>query len=684
MKRNSSFDDMFAMSPQSRTATSPSRRLLFLMIAAAVSSMGIAIGCSDTNLYSPTHELRQNDRVGVTGRVCSEDPVAARFPLRIILVVDESNGPLYSSYDSASQRIQVLRDFVQTATATRENEIAVIGYGGVARKIAPETDSFTRNPGDLNNALTQLQNPVGCFAEGQCRNLRGAVQLARTLIEDDIAQTPRGLRTITQYTVIHLHSGAPSPLADGADCCADGDIQCQDEQQGPSYECEAQLAGDAVSELRQAIANRGASGLRYHTIHWAAEAPDEDGDDLDDSIQPILESMAFNGRGSFQRFNVVDNFTLASVNLLGARVAYHARMVIASNMNVLPGPDGPVVDSDSDGLPDHIEEELGTSPTNPDTSGDGITDLVKLLAGFDPQAYEPFVGCENLPEQDLDSTSDGLTDCDNRVLGTDPSLIDSSGDGMPDVMEVRFGTNFLRRDAHLDYDGDGVSNGDEIRQHTDPRSVDNDQHLTYGYRYHIEDEGFVRDLRAERLRDLTGVDIVNISGGSTAGVGTVFYDPSDQTLAWRDASDSNPGPPVKIDEDQPLLLASSSWSPEQGEDGRFIEVELEAQDLPEERVNETVRVVFRDRQCLRYTIRNIKLMETLELDDGTAAGTNRILLFFSQAPDGRLDVPGPFRIASIPIRYTAEERSPSAALIEVADEQFVRPRLFNAPWELSE
>ena len=678
----------FSVRPSRTAATIGIIAALAFTLAVAGPTAGVGTGCSDTNLYSPTHDLREDDRVGLTGRVCTEDPVEAEFPLRVVLVVDESNGPLFGEYDAAGQRIDVLRDFVQSAVGTRANELAVIGYGGQPRQIAPESGRFTRNPGELNNALTQLRSPTPCFAQDQCRNLRGAIQLTRSLIEDDLAQTPRGLRSLTQYTVIHLHAGPPSPLADGAECCDEGDVECLDEESGPSFECEAQLAGDAVADMRRVIGDRGGAGLRYHTIHWAAEPDDETGNAIDDAIQGVLEAMAFTGQGIFDRFNNVDTFNFPAVNLLGNRVTYHAKLLLASNTNVVPGPDGPQIDSDADGIPDDEEIELGTSPTNPDTSGDGITDLVKILAGLDPveTEEEPFPGCGILPEPDFDSTADGLTDCDNRVLGTDPTLLDTSGDGMPDRLEATFGTNYLRADAHLDYDGDGVPNGEEIRQHTDPRSADTDKHLTYGYRYEIQDEGFVRELRAQRPREVTGIDITHISDGTTPGIGDIFFDPDERTLRWMDASDDDPGPAASLDDEQPLHLPSGSWAPEQGDDGRFIEVEITAENLlPVTSTNEQIRIVFRDRQCLRYTIRNIKLVPTLELDDGTPAGTNNILLFFAQAPDGRMDVPSPYRIASIPVHFDPPNpRNPPDALIEVADEQFVRPRLFGAEWELAD
>lgn len=665
------------------------------IFAVALGTAVVLASCSDANIYSPGQELRQVDRVGLTGTVCTDDPARAEFPHRIVLVVDESQGPLYSEYDVAGTRFRIFEDFVDAVMAGRENQVAVVGYGGQPRRLAPETGSFTRNPGELNDAITALRNPEPCFAEDQCRNLRESIHLTRSIIEDDLVQTPRGVRALTQYSVIHLHSGEPSPLADGADCCPEDDVECIDEQSGPSFECEAQLAGDAVFDLRESIRDLGGAGLRYHTIQWAAHDDDGNGDDdddsaaehLDDQIEHVLQMMAFTGNGTTERFNAVEGFTFAAMNLLHHRVGYEADDVLVTNMNVLPGPDGPRVDSDADGIPDHEEELLGLSPTSRDTSQDGLSDLVKITAGMEPTDTrdEPYPGCEDLPTLDHDTTADGLTDCDNLVLGTDPTLVDTAGDGIPDILQLFYGTNYLKRDARVDYDGDGVASGQEIRQNTDPRSFDVQHHLNYGYRYEIDDLGMIRDLQNQALRDLTGVRITHISEGTTPGIGDIIYDADEQTLEWIDAADDASGPAVSVHDEQPLRLASSSWAPEQGEEGRFVEVEVDPTALPDRSVAERTRVVFRDRHCLEFTVRNIKLMETRELDDGTPAGTNQLLLFFSQSPAGSSESPATYRIASVPVHFDPpDERDPPDAIIPVDDDRFVRPPVADALWDLED
>ena len=55
----------------------------------------------------------------------------------------------------------------------------------------------------------------------------------------------------------------------------------------------------------------------------------------------------------------------------------------------------------------------------------------------------------------LDSDGDGLTDDEERRLGTNPFNSDTDGDGISDGDEVRLGLNPLRADT----DGDGIIDG---------------------------------------------------------------------------------------------------------------------------------------------------------------------------------------------------------------------------------
>ncbi|KJU86051.1 hypothetical protein MBAV_001754, partial [Candidatus Magnetobacterium bavaricum] len=63
-----------------------------------------------------------------------------------------------------------------------------------------------------------------------------------------------------------------------------------------------------------------------------------------------------------------------------------------------------------------------------------------------------------------DRDGDGLTDDEEKSLGTDPNKSDTDGDGLSDSEEMAYGTDSLKADT----DGDGYSDYDEIRQNSDP------------------------------------------------------------------------------------------------------------------------------------------------------------------------------------------------------------------------
>ncbi len=654
----------------SRTRRQWGRRAGCAVLLAAVAV--VAAACTNANLYSPSKQPKQSDRLAVSGRVCTQDPAHADFPLRVVLMVDRAAGPLFSSYDPASVRTSVLGDFIRATLSRRDVQVAVIGYGGRPKKLAPNEGAFTRNPGELFNAVTRTTLAQPCLDNDQCRDYREALRSARTLIEGDLAATPKGERLVTEYMILMVNAGPQQPMAVGHDCCDDDRLECIDDNPDPSPACETQLDAQAVADLRQLAVDRGAAGLRFHAIQLAAS--DDDG--VNDQVQSAMESMAFAGGGTFKRFNKADGFDIDSVGLLGTRTHMRPKLLLAANLNALPGPDGPQADSDADGLSDKQEELLGSSPTNPDTDGDGVTDLVEQLVQFDVLSDDDPSACRSIQPKDKDTDLDGLTDCDEALLGTDPTLIDTDGDGLPDRLEVESGTDYLSRDAQLDTDGDGVTNGDEILQHSDPRSTDARAHLSFGYRYEIDDLGQMRTLSAERPRFITGVHILKVSDGTTAGVGKMHFDPAGPTLSWQDADDPAPGPAVTIDKAGDYELDSVRSAGLPADQQRTITVRIEPSLLPEDPKDENIRVIFEDRHCIDYTVRNIKLVGTKQLDDGTSAGMNNILIYFNTAAPDRLDEPGPFRMAQIPVVFRPPTlRVPDDAVIGVKDDEFVRPRL---------
>lgn len=149
------------------------------------------------------------------------------------------------------------------------------------------------------------------------------------------------------------------------------------------------------------------------------------------------------------------------------------------------GTDARLRDTDGDGIDDYDEihgfryrqkgdlsdtefsetyenEDWVTDPLNPDTDGDGLSDGFELTLGSNPQVDDA--------ADFIDTDQDGLSDTDETsscgiVVNGDPRDAcsskyepDTDGDGLPDLLERRLGTDPQQADT----DGDGLSDFDEV------------------------------------------------------------------------------------------------------------------------------------------------------------------------------------------------------------------------------
>jgi hypothetical protein len=162
------------------------------------------------------------------------------------------------------------------------------------------------------------------------------------------------------------------------------------------------------------------------------------------------------------------------------------REVVVWNANALLRNGAPTPDSDGDGLSDAEEKTIGTDPTKPDTDGDGVGDKIEYAleypgSEFNPLVFGTFTECLTLTLPFPDTDGDGLNDCEEAVEGTSAYLQDTDRDGLPDGVEVLRGVFPLYDDRLYDTDGDGMRNGVELEQGTDPKTNDSAAAVLYGY-----------------------------------------------------------------------------------------------------------------------------------------------------------------------------------------------------------
>ena len=124
------------------------------------------------------------------------------------------------------------------------------------------------------------------------------------------------------------------------------------------------------------------------------------------------------------------------------------------------------LDSDDDMLPDIYELKIGTDLNNKDTDNDGLTDFQEYIyTQTDPLIYDSVI--EGIPDSDIDTDEDGLSNIDEISRGTYPRTADTDEDGLSDYDEINvYDTDPLNPDS----DGDGLNDGSDVKLGLDPNN----------------------------------------------------------------------------------------------------------------------------------------------------------------------------------------------------------------------
>ncbi len=127
-------------------------------------------------------------------------------------------------------------------------------------------------------------------------------------------------------------------------------------------------------------------------------------------------------------------------------------------------------DTDGDGLIDLYEHIFGSDKNAEDTDGDGLSDYIEvMIVGTDPLYKD--TDENGVEDGDEDYDGDGLTNLQEVSYGTDLTLRDTDNDELTDYEEIFiYGTDPLNPDT----DGDAINDGDEIKLGLDPLSADSD------------------------------------------------------------------------------------------------------------------------------------------------------------------------------------------------------------------
>jgi len=150
-------------------------------------------------------------------------------------------------------------------------------------------------------------------------------------------------------------------------------------------------------------------------------------------------------------------------------------------------------------------------------SGKKITKSIKVvdLKDSDEQQHN-LSGIIQIPEDDetTDSDSDGLTNAEEKKLGTNKYSADSDADGLPDKVEIDITkTDPLKKDT----DGDGINDGDELDLGLDPLKADSkgdgikDSERSLTYTINEDNLGISMEIKGKGNIASTTIDVIKNS-----------------------------------------------------------------------------------------------------------------------------------------------------------------------------
>ncbi|MFH1132611.1 MAG: vWA domain-containing protein, partial [Pseudomonadota bacterium] len=189
----------------------------------------------------------------------------------------------------------------------------------------------------------------------------------------------------------------------GTDSC---EVQCVYDQGGNPDSCEERQLVSLVRELKEFVKENGATGFQFHTTYLPDQVQQREqtdpfyppcGSEADKArTVRLLSEIAYTGAGSFQEFREPAAISFSHINLFTTDDPLVIKELVVTNANVLPSPDGLVIDSDQDGIDDETEYLLGTCHLDPDTDGDGISDAIELKLASDSTIAENPIACVDL------------------------------------------------------------------------------------------------------------------------------------------------------------------------------------------------------------------------------------------------------------------------------------------------
>jgi hypothetical protein len=210
------------------------------------------VACTDSLIEPVTQDpTLLDDRLTLTGRVCTAPANPAGFPVKVVLVIDESGSMCVSDPPGAQEqagfceqvedilfpngappepaRVRALRRLVNQFTNQPNVQLSIVPFETNVKNVWPPAatgNRFSRPDTTLDTYIDGLQSQLGKGTDYQ-----GAISYAYSLIASDItalSQSNPEVLPRTRYVVVFLTDGTPYPR-----CSANDNLSVYADQDNP-------------------------------------------------------------------------------------------------------------------------------------------------------------------------------------------------------------------------------------------------------------------------------------------------------------------------------------------------------------------------------------------------------------------------------------------------------------------
>lgn len=196
----------------------------------------VLCSCSDAFIERPSvDDTNVDDQLAVAGRVCTSPQVPGGFPVKVVLIVDQSGSMCISDPPGSQEstgfcemyatvppgvtqpaRVRAINALLDQFQGQPNVEVALVPFETNVKGTWPMgMERFARPNAELRNRVNTLQAELGKGTDYQ-----GALAYAYALIGQDITDTQKNnpvLLPRTRYVVVFLTDGVPYPRCSAND-----------------------------------------------------------------------------------------------------------------------------------------------------------------------------------------------------------------------------------------------------------------------------------------------------------------------------------------------------------------------------------------------------------------------------------------------------------------------------------